>query len=215
MRLARRVPVSPSREDQILAAALELFFTRGYHACSLRDLAGVLEMNVATLYHYFESKDQILFRLQHDGMDILMNRVTEALNAVAADDHAGRMSALCRAHFAYHTEHTWSARLHVAEFRSLEPASREVIRDQMKRYERVFIDVVEAGVEAGVFAPHATKITAFTVMGAGAHISNWYRADGALSAAEIVDEAVEFVMDGLLARRRTRARPTPTALEPA
>ncbi|MCC7366560.1 MAG: TetR family transcriptional regulator [Dehalococcoidia bacterium] len=212
MRLSRRQPVTPNREDQILAAALELFFTRGYHACSLRDLAGVLEMNVATLYHYFESKDQILFRLQHDGMAILVERATAALAAVPAGDHAGRMRALCRAHFTYHTEHTWSARLHVAEFRSLEPASREVIRDQMKAYERIFIDVVAAGVKAGVFAPNATKITAFTVMGAGAHISNWYHADGPLSAAAIVDEAVEFVMDGLLARRR-RTRTTPT--EPA
>src|SRR5687768_2498544 len=56
------------REDEILRAALELFFERGFRAVGLRDLTEALNLNVATLYHYFKSKDQILFRLQQDGM---------------------------------------------------------------------------------------------------------------------------------------------------
>ena len=200
MRSSRRAEATATREDVILARALDLFFEQGFEGCSLRNLAGALEINPATLYHYFASKDQILFRLQHDGMVTLMERAQAALGEARDGSPRERLLAVLRAHFTYHTEHYKSARLHVAEYRSLATGSRRVIRDQMKDYELIFTRLVEEGVKDGEFAPWATKITAFTMMGAGAHISNWYKPDGSLPAAEIVEEAIRAVMQGLLIR---------------
>ncbi|QTI69003.1 TetR/AcrR family transcriptional regulator [Gordonia polyisoprenivorans] len=49
-----------SRREEIVAAATDLFFTRGYDAVSLDDIGGVLGMAGPSLLHYFQGKQQIL-----------------------------------------------------------------------------------------------------------------------------------------------------------
>lgn len=49
-----------SQRARILRLALELMAQGGAEAMSMRDLAGAAEMNVATLYHYFPSKRDLL-----------------------------------------------------------------------------------------------------------------------------------------------------------
>ena len=51
------------RKRQILEAAVHLFFEVGYEGASLRDLASSVGINKATIYHYFESKEEILFHI--------------------------------------------------------------------------------------------------------------------------------------------------------
>lgn len=46
--------------QRILAVAVELFSTCGYAGTSIRDIAISMEMTKASLYYYFESKEQIL-----------------------------------------------------------------------------------------------------------------------------------------------------------
>ncbi len=44
----------------ILAAAVRLFATRGYHETSMREIAGGCGLTKASIYHYFKSKDELL-----------------------------------------------------------------------------------------------------------------------------------------------------------
>jgi AcrR family transcriptional regulator len=46
--------------QRILAVAVELFSTRGYAGTSIRDITLTMGMTKASLYYYFESKEQIL-----------------------------------------------------------------------------------------------------------------------------------------------------------
>ena len=45
---------------RILKIALTLFSERGVDGTSMRDLASAAELNVASLYHYFPSKKELL-----------------------------------------------------------------------------------------------------------------------------------------------------------
>lgn len=63
------VMARPKREHQrdtraeILSAALDLFSEKGFFGTSLRDIAKVVSIQQSALYHYFESKEQILHGL--------------------------------------------------------------------------------------------------------------------------------------------------------
>lgn len=46
--------------DRILDAARALFADKGYHAASMNDVALASQLNKASLYHYFESKQALL-----------------------------------------------------------------------------------------------------------------------------------------------------------
>jgi AcrR family transcriptional regulator len=52
-----------SREDQLLQVATRLLMEQGYHNASIRDLAGALGVQKASLISCIESKDELFRRL--------------------------------------------------------------------------------------------------------------------------------------------------------
>jgi AcrR family transcriptional regulator len=52
--------LATSQKDRILQLALKLMAERGAKGMSMRDLANATGVNVATLYHYFPSKQDLL-----------------------------------------------------------------------------------------------------------------------------------------------------------
>ena len=50
----------PSRRDQILATAAELFAARGFHGVSVADLGAACGISGPALYKHFPSKDAML-----------------------------------------------------------------------------------------------------------------------------------------------------------
>jgi len=49
--------------DNILGSALELFAEKGYHSTTIQDIATAVGISRATLYQYFESKEQLFVEL--------------------------------------------------------------------------------------------------------------------------------------------------------
>lgn len=50
----------PEAHQRVLREAMQLMSERGYEGASLRELARRLEMSQPSLYHYFESKEQLV-----------------------------------------------------------------------------------------------------------------------------------------------------------
>src|ERR1700709_2508187 len=50
-----------SRREELLAVATKLFAPRGCHGTRMDDVADVIGLNKATVYHYYASKALILF----------------------------------------------------------------------------------------------------------------------------------------------------------
>jgi AcrR family transcriptional regulator len=84
---------TPSRRDQILRIAAQLFARRGYQATSMRIIgeeAGVLG---GSLYHHIKSKDALFIELHNAALD---DAAAQIADAVAAEtDPWMRLEAAC------------------------------------------------------------------------------------------------------------------------
>jgi len=69
--------------SKILQDATAIFCEKGYERASMRDLSRVSGMSTAGLYHYFESKDKLLYLIQKDLFSTVMELLTERLQGVA------------------------------------------------------------------------------------------------------------------------------------
>lgn len=58
---AKDVDLIDSKHQQIVNAACRLFFKRGYHRTTIREIALASGMSMGQLYHYISSKDDVLF----------------------------------------------------------------------------------------------------------------------------------------------------------
>jgi len=69
--------------SKILQDATAIFCEKGYERASMRDLSRVSGMSTAGLYHYFESKDKLLYLIQKDLFSTVMELLAERLQGVA------------------------------------------------------------------------------------------------------------------------------------
>ncbi|MBL8377391.1 MAG: TetR family transcriptional regulator [Burkholderiales bacterium] len=191
-------------EDQrsaILEAAASAFAETGYASCTMATLATRCGTSKARLYHYYASKDAILYDL--------LERHTGSLLAIVAQVHADctarnaspreRLESLIRRFLdAYRTARTRHIALtHDVKFL---PAER---RDVIVAREREVIDSFAAAIEAAFPArvtPANLRALTMMLMGAMNWTFTWLKPDGALSYADFADQVIDVLLAGLAAQ---------------
>src|SRR5229473_297290 len=91
---------APSKGEQakarIISAAEGLFNRQGFDGASMRDIAAAAKMQPASVYYYFESKEELLWAVWEKGGLELLNRVSDAI--ADKTDPWQRMETACVAH---------------------------------------------------------------------------------------------------------------------
>jgi TetR/AcrR family fatty acid metabolism transcriptional regulator len=70
-----RAPVDKRR--MILDAAVRVFARQGFHTCRVSDIADEAGVAYGLVYHYFQSKDEVLDTLFLDRWDVLLDAIRE------------------------------------------------------------------------------------------------------------------------------------------
>ncbi len=58
---AKDSELTEKKRQQIVNAACKLFFRKGFHGTTIREIATAASMSMGQLYHYISSKDDVLF----------------------------------------------------------------------------------------------------------------------------------------------------------
>jgi AcrR family transcriptional regulator len=73
--MAKAVPVD--RRRQILDAAIRVFARQGFHACRVSDIAREAGVAYGLVYHYFDTKDQVLNELFEERWSVLLAAIED------------------------------------------------------------------------------------------------------------------------------------------
>jgi AcrR family transcriptional regulator len=213
-RLAAEDSLLPPQEqrrgayDVVLRAALRLFAERGFGGTSVRDIARAADVQPATLYSHFPSKDHVLAELIRIGHEQHFQRLRDAL-LESQPEPAQQMAALVRAHVAAHAEFPTLAVVANAELHACDPALATAAMELRKQSEQMFLEVIQRGIRAGVFnVPHAWLALA-VIGGAGVRVAHWYTPGFELSVEEVAATYVEYAWRvlGVKERPQEGARP--------
>jgi AcrR family transcriptional regulator len=187
---------TPHRRDQLLTAAAELFSERGYHGTSMQHLAERLGILRGSLYAHISSKEDLLFEIVDRGADRFITRMEEV---VASDDPPSeKLRQALSAHIATVAEHMEASTVFLNDWRFLSEERRDLIQAKRDLYESLVQEIIEEGVEWGVFdedldARHATVF----VLSTANWVYQWYRPDGPLSPNDIASMFSEMIQNGL------------------
>lgn len=124
-----RAPRLPreQRRQQVLAAALEVFSTMGYHAASMDDIAERAGVSKPVLYQHFPGKLDLYLALLDAGLDDLRVAAKAALRTTT--DNRLRVSAMVNAYFSFVEEPGGAFRLVFESDLANEPAVRQRVDD--------------------------------------------------------------------------------------
>src|SRR6186713_1041231 len=125
-------PPMPTRRAEICRTAAQIFRERGYDATSVSDIARALGITKAGLYHYFESKEELLFEITAYGLDRVRDEVIAPARGLRDPEERLRQLVIRHARIATHGRGA-VAQL-VDEVRALPPASRKQIEERMRAY---------------------------------------------------------------------------------
>jgi AcrR family transcriptional regulator len=185
------------KRDAVVRAAAREFNARGYHNTSLDDIATALGVTKPTVYYYVANKEQLLFECFREGLQ----RIREVVIAVERSDRPARerLNTVLRGYAtAVASEYGWCmVRAHEHDLGSELGRQINVLKSEIDLGLR---RLLREGVADGSIGPCDPKIAAFAMAGALNWIAHWYRADQALTAAEVGDAFVAFFDNGLLPR---------------
>jgi AcrR family transcriptional regulator len=171
------------RRAQILRISTRLFSQKGYARTTLEDVAAEIGFTKPAIYHWFESKDQILFEIHHD---IVAPALAEVRRIRASGGSPGdQLQSILSAHVERVLLNADANTVFARESAQLTAERAAEISALDRAYEREVRSVYTAGVTAGEFAAIDPVVAIGTLLSACSWVSQWYRRDGDLSAAEI------------------------------
>lgn len=185
----------------VLRAAIANFTERGYHGTSMRDIARDADVTVASIYHHYPSKQEILAEIMASTLSDVIALTRNALMA-AGSSPAEQLDAVVRAWIDFHTTRQAEALIGASELRSLESAGRKLVVALRDEQEGLFRDIIERGVELAEFETPYPREAARAVINMGRSVASWYRRGGSLTPEEMAARYAELALATVRGPRR-------------
>ena len=183
----------------IRRVALRLIYRQGFAAMNLRDLAAEVGIQPSSLYNHIASKQALLADLMHEHMETLLAATDAALDA-AGPDVMHRLRAFIGHHVLYHMERRQEVYIANFELRGLDASNYAQIVAQRTGYEARLTALLREGVDVGALDVTDIPVTAFAMLAMLTGICTWYRPNGRLGKAELVQLHIELALNGICRR---------------
>jgi AcrR family transcriptional regulator len=186
------------RRDEILDVAAQCFADRSYPAASMNDIAAAGGTSKARLYHYYESKEAILFDL----LDRYTQRLLAVIGQVEAtaqrrslDDRA-TLHELVR---SFLEEYEHSATRHVAllhDVKFLGDTQRDMILNRQRDVVSAVTRFLRRAYPARVTAANQTSVT-MMLFGMINWTFTWLRPGGPMTYSAFAEDVIGMLEHGL------------------
>jgi TetR/AcrR family transcriptional regulator, cholesterol catabolism regulator len=205
---ARRISAQqkPSKRYQatrakLFQAAGQVFREKGVAGSSLGDIADRSGIDRATVYYYFESKEDCFKDLISD----IMTKNVEDAEAIANSDAAppAKLRLVMRALMQSIAEHDPYIAVYIEDFLPRSPVSdafpgMDELRQLAKRYDAAIRQIIHEGAEIGAFKQFDNdRAVAFMIVGMINSSVRWLRGPSIKKALQTADAMFDVVIGGL------------------
>jgi TetR/AcrR family transcriptional regulator, cholesterol catabolism regulator len=200
-RRQRTVPAARSatrfdrRLGQILDHATEVFCDKGYEGASMRDLSRASGMSLAGLYHYFESKERLLFLVQKHTFTTILDNLKLRLENITNPEQRIRIFILN--HLEYFVSNQQGLKVLSHEDESLKNGLSTEIASIKREYYRICLRLMEE-LRRTRGLDFNTRTAVMSLFGMINWIYTWYnpRVDG--DAEALAEQMGNIVLNGIV-----------------
>jgi AcrR family transcriptional regulator len=194
-----------SVREKVLAAAVQLFAEYGYHAAPLRDIARIAGIQAASIYYHYTNKQALLVEI----METHMRQLNTNLEHIVLQQGSvqQRLHAAIANHIRLHTTYKSEFFIIDTEIRALEGENRNHILSLRDQYEALIQDLLQEGMEQGVFRPSDVKVSSYAIIAMCTEVAAWFRPGGRLTVQQVIDIYSQMITQGLLTVRESAELP--------
>lgn len=185
------------RLNHILEAATMEIARVGYEKASMRMVAKASGVSLAGLYHYFDSKEKMLFLIQFRTFAALLNNLREKLHGV--NDPVEQLRVMVRAHVGYFADHMAALKTCSHELDSLSGEAYDETRAIRKEYYELSRSIIERILDArspdSTFDHHVVTMSLFGTLN---WLYRWYDPKRDRSPTTIANQIATQFLDGIV-----------------
>jgi TetR/AcrR family fatty acid metabolism transcriptional regulator len=137
------------RESRILEAALELFGTRGFEATTVSAICEAAGVSEATLYDYFESKEQVLFSIAERYTQREMERLAHLRDYVR--DPREKLRVVIQAYLEFYERNPLYTSVALLALKANRNFTQSAAYEAVRAATRPIVEAFREGVEVGIF----------------------------------------------------------------
>ncbi len=177
----------------ILRTSSEVFAQKGYDRASVRDISAATEVSLSGLYHYFSSKEELLFLIQKTCFDTLLERLGEDLAGLESPGE--RLSVVVRNHVRFFADNMAEMKVLSHEADALTGDYKEQIADRKRDY----VNIVRQCVEEILETPYEAdgRVATFALFGMMNWIYTWYRPTRDVSVDRLGSVILHTFLNGI------------------
>lgn len=179
----------------IIKSAAKAFGQKGFHAATIEDITNELKMTKGSLYYYFSTKEELLYNAHLLSLEKVLKNIIKINDTDDPPDI--KLNTAIAKHLEVLATDFEGAFLLQYEFHLPKEYLDEVnaLRDT---YQRNFIQIIEEGIQTGIFKPQNARMVAFIILGSINWFLRWYSSKGRWSVKQIANAYVDLFCNGLL-----------------
>ena len=188
------------RLAKILAHATEVFYEKGYEGASMRDLSRTSGMSLSGLYHYFDSKEKLLYLIQKHTFTTIVERLRERLDPVS--DPEQRIRIFILNHLEYFLANRKAMKVLSHEDDALKNGYGSEIAAIKREYYRICIGLLD-DFKRERKLEFSSRLAVLSLFGMMNWIYTWYKPRIDTGAQEIAREMGDIFLRGISTPRTT------------
>ena len=182
MNKPRRVADKGCRKmEKIGKAAARVFDKIGYLQANVNDVADAVRMSKGGIYHYFTSKEEILYFVLDRYMDRVLDNLETSLRALPPE--ASKLEFIIQRHIRLYAGHKEESKTLLHDYNCLSKKYRQKIAEKERRYLDLVVEALSEylGENKRVKAEEI-KALAFLLFGMCNWCYQWYDPKGAIDS---------------------------------
>jgi len=184
------------RSEEIKRVIAHLFARQGYDSTSMRGIAKELGMNQSSIYHYFRSKEEMLFILIDEALDDALNRMEKIYVAELSLEE--KFKEILQFYIYYYVGDQDRQILLIKEIDKLNEDHLNKLIKKRRRYLELMRYILKELKEYDLIKDIDPTVAAFAFFGMVHYTFRWYREEGKVGLDEMVDIFLEIFTKGVM-----------------
>jgi AcrR family transcriptional regulator len=189
---------SEPTDRRIISVVTRLFYEKGYHGSTMREIAAGANIKAGSLYNHFPSKQALLMQISLEVTTALYQGALARLEGLETPTE--RMRAFVLWHVEVHAKQRLAARVADEQLHALEPRNRRRVLAIRDAHEGLLRQILEDGKREEGWRVADVAVVAFAIGTMCTQVDTWYREDGRLSPKQIGEIFADFILAGLSGR---------------
>lgn len=190
----------------ILTKAAELFSAQGYARSSIGDLADACQLSRGALYHYFDSKESILFAILDAHVREMIVQVDRAI--ARGGPILQQFRGVIRQVIEVNAKSTHEQRILIHDLQFLSEDEQQSIKKLERQLVDMIADLLVRLDSDGKIVKRTKKVYTMMLFGMINYSYTWYDPKGGIGPQEFADMATDVFLAGFVGPAGRASEPT-------